>query len=92
MFKDWINIFKNLHKKAGSHQNCPNCKKEEIKYQYVGDITSRIGYLSIWCPKCLNGVQLSRVKIPEIEEIIPFEAPESLLQEKIPNFKRIHPK
>ena len=69
---------------------CPSCNSKTLRFQYVGDENSRMGYLDIWCDSCLKGIHLSRVKIPENIKFISFKSNEEILK-KIPNFKLVHP-
>jgi hypothetical protein len=94
MFKNWLEAFIKLHgqlpDKAGIA--CPSCGSLSIDYQYVGDANSRVGYLALWCDKCLTGIQLSRVEAPQSVELMPFDSPDDVLQKRIPNFRQIVPK
>lgn len=53
---------------------CPRCGRMTIRYQYVGDIESRIGFLMVWCDSCFHGTHLSRVKAPATVHMIPMDA------------------
>lgn len=93
MFDEWLNVFKQLHGALPNSVSvaCPSCGKETAEWQYVGDLESRIGYLCIWCPECLEGIQLSRVKAPDSVELLSFDTPLDELEARIPNFKQIQP-
>jgi hypothetical protein len=43
---------------------CPICGIGSIKFRYTADEESRVGYCDAWCGECLNGVHISRVKVP----------------------------
>jgi len=73
----------------GKKGKCPACKTSTIRFQYVGDLSTRIGYLDIWCDSCLNGVHVSRAKVPENIEMLPFDTPSNVLKQKIPEIKYI---
>ncbi|MCI8669791.1 MAG: hypothetical protein HFI34_09790 [Lachnospiraceae bacterium] len=70
--------------------NCPNCQKKCIDYLYIGDEESRVGYLQVWCNNCLNGINISRVKIPEGLKMISFEE-DIDLENIIPKYHKITP-
>lgn len=92
MFNDWFNLLKELNKNNYSTQGfiCPECGEGSIEYIYVGDSTTRIGYLPVWCKNCNKGIQISRVKIPKEVKMIEFGDFESIKQ-TIPNFKQVVP-
>lgn len=67
----WLKLIREL-----DHINaciCPNCGKSSIDYLYVGDETTRIGYLLIWCKECTKGIYVSRVSCPQNLKYITFE-------------------
>lgn len=88
MYQDWLKI---IPKFNGSQEalSCPNCKAIAISYQFVGDSESMIGHLYLWCNSCLNGIHVSRIKIPSGVEILPFDVSEETLIKKIPKYKLI---
>lgn len=67
MFHDWLKLLSKLSKKQYSTEDfvCPECGQKGIKYVYVGDSVTRIGYLPVWCENCNRGIQISRVEIPD---------------------------
>ena len=69
---------------------CPECGQKSVKYVYVGDSTTHIGYLPIWCKNCNKGIQISRVEIPEGVSMIEFGDLKSI-KKIIPNFRQIAP-
>lgn len=65
---------------------CPECGQESIEYVYVGNSTTHMGYLPIWCKNCNKGIQISRVEIPKGVKMIEFGNLEGI-KNTIPNFK-----
>lgn len=90
MFKDWLMLLKKLSENHYSTEDfiCPECGQKSVEYTYVGDLTTRIGYLPIWCKHCNKGIQISRVKIPEEVNMIDFNDLDSI-KRKISNFKQV---
>jgi hypothetical protein len=43
-----------------AHSSCPNCGRRELRAQYIGDPTYRIGYAAIWCDHCHWGAYTGR--------------------------------
>lgn len=75
MHEMWIQIVKNIAVKPYDidELECPICKsKKTIDYLYVGDETTRVGYLMIWCGNCLKGTYVSRVIAPPNAKFITF--------------------
>ncbi|MBE8999343.1 hypothetical protein IQ274_14210 [Nostoc sp. LEGE 12447] len=70
---------------------CPNCYQLGVDFQYVGDLQTKIGYMVIWCPFCLQGIHISRVSIPDQAQALSFNlSPEKILK-RIPNFTLVKP-
>jgi transcription elongation factor Elf1 len=92
MFNDWLKLLKALSKNNYSTKGfiCPECGKKSIEYVYVGNPTTRIGYLPIWCKNCNKGIRISRVEIPKEINMIEFGDLESIAK-TIPNFKQVVP-
>ena len=43
---------------------CPSCGENGVDYLYIGDEKTRIGYMQVWCNKCLKGIYISRAMVP----------------------------
>ena len=70
---------------------CPNCYQLGVDFQYVGDLQTRIGYMVIWCPFCLQGIHISRVGIPDQAQALPFNVSAAQILKRIPNFTHVKP-
>lgn len=75
MRKDWIKIVPQI---IDNFDNiiqilCPNCKECEIEYLYIGDERTRVGFLQVWCNKCLKGIHISRAKAPQNAKFVTFD-------------------
>lgn len=70
----------------GSNPDCPNCSAKKIDFQYVGNPSSRLGYLVIWCSACNHGTQISRVKIPEHVDFLPDSSSSDQIAQRIPGY------
>lgn len=88
-FSLWLKLSADISSNPDKNiaHSCPECQSEAIDFQYVGDITSRVGYLAIWCNSCLNGIHLSRVKVPESADLLAFD--DSKVKERIPVYKQV---
>lgn len=91
-YKEWLSIAEKIREATPNSLklNCPNCNSCKIGYEFIGDDQEKVGYFLIWCNDCLEGVHISRIKIPERAKIIPFEASSELISH-IPNFKKVSP-
>jgi hypothetical protein len=67
-FRDWLDAYGTAVN--GRPTRCPNCGKVGLVVRLVADPGSRIGYAVCWCPSCLTGVHLSRVRAPALATLI----------------------
>lgn len=74
MKKEWIKTVSEIMDSLDNTNQikCPNCRKSGIEYIYVGDEKTRVGYLQIWCNKCLKGTYVSRTVAPQDAKFITF--------------------
>lgn len=68
---------------------CPTCGQQRVDYMYIGDAETRIGYLVIWCPACLHGVRMSRVRAPAGVHFMTFTDPDDAFVARVPTFTEI---
>jgi hypothetical protein len=93
MSNAWLELVKQISDEKHESKNsliCPKCGNSSMDYQYVGDTTTRIGYLVIWCKACLHGIHMSRTKAPVNASILPFNTSKEMLAKRIPNFTLEH--
>ena len=92
MFHDWLSMLAKLVENDDLTKSaiCPECGERSIKFVYVGDRKSSIGYLPAWCESCNKGIIISRVGIPQGVRMIDFEDSENIAKE-IPNFILVAP-
>lgn len=76
MKREWIRIVPKITEDFDriNQIKCPNCGEYGIDYIYVGDGNTRIGFLQIWCRKCLKGIYVSRAAAPPNAKFVTFEA------------------
>jgi hypothetical protein len=89
IFKKWLHLGENLIK--GQPIICPTCNKATIDFQYVGDPTKKVGYLDIWCSSCLNGIHISRVRIPDNVSLLNIGDNSGKISSRIPHYTQILP-
>ena len=79
MFHDWLKLLANLSANNYCTKDfiCPECGKKSIDYRYVGDVSTRIGYLPIWCKNCNKGIKM--IEFGDLDSI----------ENTIPNFKHV---
>ncbi len=77
MYNKWVRLVIDIDEK--NELICPECRVNNVEYQYVGDKESRVGYLVIWCNACNNGIRISRVKAPIGENMLSFTDDVSIL-------------
>lgn len=65
---------------------CPRCGLPKVDFQYVGDKSTRVGFLCVWCTSCLHGTHISRVKIPPQADILSKDSLEEV-KKRIPNLQ-----
>jgi hypothetical protein len=93
MFEDWLDLYKQIREAPlkKSELVCPECGSTSIDFQYVGDVSERVGYLDLWCAACNKGVHLSRVSIPKDTSLISFDGPDEVIAARIPNYEPVVP-
>ncbi len=93
VFSQWISIAIEINQLLPNVPvlSCPNCHRQPIDFQFVGDVQTRIGYMAIWCPFCLHGVHLSRVRISDKIPDTSFDIPIEEISKRIPNFTHVKP-
>ena len=76
MKKEWVGIMSQITEDINltNKIKCPNCGECGIEYTYVGDCNTRIGFLVIWCDKCLKGIHISRVVAPPTAKFVKFDS------------------
>ena len=72
----WMGIVEKISENFSNiHQvRCPNCGEARLDYIYIGDEETRIGFLQIWCNKCLKGVYVSRAIAPLNAKFVTFDS------------------
>lgn len=85
MKKEWIKIISQITDNIDNNNcmKCPVCG-EGIDYLYVGDGNTRIGFLQVWCNKCLKGVYVSRVVAPPNARFVTFDTD---LKDVVPKYE-----
>lgn len=75
MKKEWIAIVSQITDDFNkiNQIECPHCGKCGIDYIYIGDGDTRVGFLQIWCYKCLKGIHVSRVVAPQSAKFVTFD-------------------
>lgn len=93
LFNDWLNLVKDIFNELPKKPAliCPKCGYASVDYQYVGDLETKIGYLDVWCNDCLNGIHISRTKIPETANALSFDSSPEEIRKRIPSFVQIFP-
>lgn len=90
-FQQWRDLAKRIADTPSTvlQLTCPSCGEVSIDSQYVGDLTTKIGYLDIWCANCLRGIHISRVGIPDNVNAIAYDCASEEIAKRIPNFKQV---
>ena len=71
---------------AGLPVLCPLCGTGHIRFLYVADSETRVGYCDAWCDVCLRGVHVSRAMVPAG---IVFTAFSDAKNSELPDFIRL---
>jgi len=88
LFKKWLDLGGKLAQRQ--RLDCPSCGKTAIDFQYVGNPSTRKGYLDIWCEACLNGLHVD-VQIPEGVPMLDIKSPPEVIATRIPSFRWVLP-
>ncbi len=65
---------------------CPNCGHFAVRFQYVADAATCVGFCALWCDNCGHGHVLARTRVPDGIEFLPLDASEQELRAAIPDF------
>jgi predicted RNA-binding Zn-ribbon protein involved in translation (DUF1610 family) len=88
-YQDWLKCVRDFEGDVTSNL-CPKCGKNSIKFQFVGDKSTRFGNLYLWCDSCKHGIHVSSVKLPKNVDVIPYGLPDSEFKMRIPEYKLIN--
>jgi hypothetical protein len=93
MFRDWLLLYAKICSKElqKSQCHCPQCGAQTIDLEHVGDVVSRVAFLSMWCNTCLYGIHGSRVRVPENQPMLSSKEPMETITSRIPEFKEVYP-
>ena len=82
-YMDWVKALPSTDE-GYSSAKCPCCDSIGIRQQYFGFDDGDFGWKIAWCDNCKQGIQLSRVKLPEQGTVLRGEAAqkEFLLQHR----------
>jgi Zn ribbon nucleic-acid-binding protein len=73
----WLNILKKFNFDSAQ---CPECSTQNsIKYRFVADPLTKIGFLNVWCVECRRGVIFSRIKVPDKEIFVDMNSEEAVM-------------
>ncbi|MCD5364128.1 hypothetical protein [Chromobacterium aquaticum] len=50
--------------------SCPVCNSTGLAYQYFGFAGSEFGWKLVWCPSCMNGIRISRTRVPAGAQVL----------------------
>lgn len=68
---------------------CPTCGQNDVRVLYTGDVDTRIGCLDVWCNSCLEGIHISRAKVPITADNVAFRT--DWREPLVPNYKQVTP-
>lgn len=93
IFNKWISLTTDIYNDLPNMPPlaCPNCHKLGVDFQFIGNLQTKIGFMVVWCPFCLHGIHLSRVRIPEKAPALPFDTSAEEISKLIPNFTDVKP-
>jgi hypothetical protein len=70
---------------------CPSHGDGTVQLLYTGDPEDRIGYATVWCDTCHEGIASGRAKVPPGVEMVPFGASREERAARIPPDVRLLP-
>lgn len=86
MREKWLKLLFDTEGNLNDSQaiECPACKEKGVEYVYTGDVKTRIGYLQVWCGRCLRGIYVSRAKAPDNARFFSFDEEQTNM---VPNYE-----
>jgi hypothetical protein len=69
---------------------CPNCGHRTLRLVFSAKPASAIGYAEFWCDTCLEGLDVSRVVVPEGAVVRDTSLPEEERRPQIPDYRPVN--
>lgn len=67
-WRDWMLLLTNLLQGNRAEEAydvvCPSCEGKGVEVRFVAG-ADRLGWGAVWCPRCMNGLHLSRMVYPD---------------------------
>ncbi len=92
-YEAWLSVYVGLVDTAPDPRThaCPNCGHFEVRYRFVAEPSSRIGFCLLWCEQCHHGATISRVKVPPGMALLNISEPPEALADGIPDIEQAQP-
>lgn len=84
----WVRVFAAITESPVDTKRapCPNCGFFEVRFRYVADVQSRVGFCALWCEHCGHGHTLARVRVPDGIDFVPLDARDDVIRAAVPDF------
>jgi hypothetical protein len=89
-YLDWLKQFGRISKDPDSavSATCLSCGEGPLRIQFVADAETRVGYAAMWCEACMQGIHVSRARVPAQVSFLTFE---QAADGALPDFLAIEP-
>jgi hypothetical protein len=90
-YESWLRISTHilLEKHDKTEIICPCCRNKGVDFQCIGNIDTKIGFMLLWCWKCRQGINISRIKIPDGTPMLSMDISDEEYSNRIPKFELI---
>jgi hypothetical protein len=93
LWEAWADAYEEIYRvlPVQAEVSCPSYGDGLVRVAFTGEESDRIAYASVWCDNCLNGILISRTRVPAGVPIRPIGLPAKERAAVIPNYKIIPP-
>lgn len=87
----WVSVFAAVTAAPPDERRaaCPNCGHFAVRFQYVAEPASRVGFCALWCDNCRHGHVLARTRVPPELPFLALDAAQEDLRAAIPPFREV---
>ncbi len=71
-WEGWMDAYQEILADPGARPGCPSHGDGTVHVAFTGDLETRLGYATVWCDACHEGIAISRGYAPAGLPLLPF--------------------